>query len=247
MASNQEGMRRMNIVALIPAKSTSQRVKHKNIKKLAGVPLMAYTIRAAIDSDCFEQVIVSTDSLTYSYIAEQYGATVIMRPEIYASPMSPDIDWVHYTMRQIWEAVMPFAFALLRPTSPFRLVTTIRRAVAQFEATRPDSIRAVERVIQHPGKMWYLRGSRLFPLLMSPEDEPWHSQQTQSLPEVWVQNASLEIANTRMMFDTKTIAGTNVEAFHTIGVEGFDINTAWDFIRAEYLIKHRGAVLPEVE
>ena len=238
----------MKIVALIPAKSTSQRVKHKNIKKLAGVPLMAYTIRAAIDSDCFEKVIVSTDSLEYADIAGYYGATVSMRPKAYARPMSPDIDWVQYTMRGMWlENIHPFAFALLRPTSPFRLVTTIRRAVAQFEATRPDSIRAVERVMQHPGKMWYLRGSRLFPLLMSPEDKPWHSQQTQSLPEVWVQNASLEIANTRMMFDTKTIAGTNVEPFFTIGNEGFDINEPWDFIRAEYLIKHRGAVLPEVE
>ena len=238
----------MKTVALIPAKSTSQRVPHKNIKKLAGHPLMAYTIGAAIDSECFDRVIVSTDSPAYKRIAQvEYGAEVIMRPKAYARPMSPDIDWVEYTMRQIWEDTMPFAFALLRPTSPFRLVTTIRRAVEQFEATRPDSIRAVERVTQHPGKMWYLRGSRLFPLLMSPEDKPWHSQQTQSLPEVWVQNASLEIANTRMMFDTKTIAGTNVEPFFTIGNEGFDINVAWDFIRAEYLIKHRGAVLPEVE
>jgi len=236
----------MKTVALIPMKSTSKRVPHKNVKKLAGHPLVAYTIRAAIDSECFEKVVVSTDSPAYEGIAQGYGAEVIMRPKAYAAPMSPDIEWVHYTMRQLWEDVRPYAFAILRPTSPFRLVTTIRRAIHEFVMERPDSIRAVERVTQHPGKMWYIRDEKLIPLMMSPESEPWHSQQSQILPEVWVQNASLEVANTRMMFNTNTIAGTDIRPFFTYGNEGFDINEAWDFIRAEYLIKHRGAVLPDV-
>ena len=237
----------MKTVALIPMKSTSKRVPHKNVKKLAGHPLIAYTICAAIDSKCFEKVVVSTDSPAYEGIAEGYGAKVIMRPKAYARPMSPDIEWVFHAMRLLWDdGIQPFAFSILRPTSPFRLVSTIRRAVNQFELTKPDSIRAVERVMQHPGKMWYVRDEKLIPLLMSPEDKPWHSQQTQSLPPVWVQNASLEVANTRMMFETKTIAGTDIRPFYTYGNEGFDINVAWDFIRAEYLIKHRGAVLPDV-
>ena len=68
------------MIALIPAKSTSRRVKNKNVKELNGHPLMAYTIRAAIDSGVFDEVIVITDSMEYSLIAHKYGAKSAMRP-----------------------------------------------------------------------------------------------------------------------------------------------------------------------
>ena len=63
-------------VCFIPARSGSKRIKDKNIRKLYGHPLIAYTISAAISSNCFERVIACTNSSEYAAIAEQYGAEV---------------------------------------------------------------------------------------------------------------------------------------------------------------------------
>ena len=65
-----------NIVALIPARSGSKRVPDKNIRPLAGHPLIAYSIAAALQSGIFDAVIVSTDSDRYADIARHYGAEI---------------------------------------------------------------------------------------------------------------------------------------------------------------------------
>ena len=129
-------------------------------------------------------------------------------------------------------------FSLLRPTSPFRTAATIRRASARFIAQDGvDSLRAVEKCAQHPGKMWVLDGDRMVPVLPSGSDgQPWHSTPYQALPPVFVQNASLEIAWTRVVFEGRTIAGSVLAPFLTEGYEGFDINDPHDWMVAERLI-----------
>ncbi|EEW7342981.1 acylneuraminate cytidylyltransferase, partial [Escherichia albertii] len=71
----------VNRLAIIPARSGSKGLANKNILMLMGKPLIVYTIDAAISSKCFSKVIVSTDSIEYKYIAEKYGAEVVMRDE----------------------------------------------------------------------------------------------------------------------------------------------------------------------
>jgi N-acylneuraminate cytidylyltransferase len=95
--------------------------------------------------------------------------------------------------------------------------------------------------------MWVLRRNRLLPLLpLSPPQRPWHSSQYQDLPEVYVQNASLEIAWSRVARETGTIAGTVVVPLLTEGQEGFDINDESDWLYAEHLVETRQACLPEI-
>src|SRR5689334_20964380 len=124
----------------------------------------------------------------------------------------------------------------------------IRRAFAGFASqTGVDSLRAVEKCTQHPGKMWVIRGNRMLPLLpFGPAEQPWHSTPYQALPLVYVQNASLEIAWTRVVFERRTIAGDTVVPFVTDGHEGFDINDPADWIVAEKLIADGAAILPNV-
>ena len=87
-----------NIVALIPARSGSKRVPDKNIRPLAGHPLIAYTIAAALGSGIFSDVIVSTDSEHYAEIVKYYGAEVpFLRPAELAGDQSPDIEWLAIT------------------------------------------------------------------------------------------------------------------------------------------------------
>lgn len=237
-------------VAFIPARLGSKRVPGKNVRLLGGHPMIAYTIAPAIESGVFSAVIVSTDSEDIAAVARHYGAEVpFLRPAAFGGDTSPDIEWLEHALGQLrrdgrtWDA-----FSILRPTSPFRSAGTIRRAFARFTAQHGvDSLRAVEKCAQHPGKMWVIRGERMLPLLpFGPADQPWHSTPYQALPPVYVQNASLEIAWTRVVFERRTIAGDVLVPFVTEGHEGFDINDPYDWMVAERLIADGAATLPPV-
>src|SRR5687768_3642076 len=90
------------VVAFIPARSGSVRVPHKNVRPLAGHPLIAYTIAAARGSGVFDAVIVSTDSEDYATIARHYGAEVpFLRTAYISDATSPDIEWVLRTLEAL--------------------------------------------------------------------------------------------------------------------------------------------------
>lgn len=239
-----------SVVALIPARAGSKRVPGKNTRPLGGHPLIAYTIAAARDSGVFADVVVSTDAPETATIARRYGASVpFLRPAALSGDLSPDIEWIEHALATFAEAGRRYdGFAILRPTSPFRQPETIRRAWAAFQVVpAADSLRAVERCRQHPGKMWVRRNELIEPLLAGgPTRPPWHSQPYQALPEVYVQNASLEIAWCRVVAETGTIAGTAIVPFFTEGFEGLDVNDAKDWWYAESLVARGEAVLPRV-
>jgi CMP-N,N'-diacetyllegionaminic acid synthase len=237
-------------VAFIPARQGSKRVPGKNVRAIGGHPMLAYTIVPALESGVFESVIVSTDSEEIAAVARHYGAEVpFLRPGSFAGDTSPDIEWLEHMLVELRRAGREWdCFSLLRPTSPFRTASTIQRAWQTFIAQDGvDSLRAVEKCAQHPGKMWVLRGQRMFPLLpFGPAEQPWHSTPYQALPPVYVQNASLEIAWTRVVFERRTIAGDVLVPFLTEGYEGFDINDPHDWMIAERLLADGVVTLPPV-
>ena len=229
-------------VALIPARSGSKRIKNKNIKLLGGHPLLAYTVRSAIDSGIFDAVICVTDSQIYANIAKHYGAEAEwLRPESISGDLSPDIDWVQWSLNKLKEESRVFdALSILRPTSPFRLSSTIIRAWSLFlNSSHIDSLRAVEKCSQHPGKMWVLNNNNIQPFInKSINNVPWHSSQYASLPEIFVQNASLEIVWSSVISEDRSIAGKKIIPFFTLDEEGFDINKEEDWFLAEqYILK----------
>jgi CMP-N,N'-diacetyllegionaminic acid synthase len=239
-----------SVVALIPARSGSKRVIDKNARVLGGHPLMAYAIAAARASGVFDAVICSTDTGRLARIAHHYGAEIpFLRPAEFATSTSPDIEWVEDMLKRLKAEGRTYdCFSILRPTSPFRTADTIKRAWAAFLAEEGvDSLRAVEKVSQHPGKMWMVQGKRMLPLLPhGPKEQPWHSSQMAALPEVFVQNASLEIAWSRVVFDGRTIAGSSVMPFFTDEAEGFDINNQYDWDYAEAAVAQGKFTLPKV-
>jgi CMP-N,N'-diacetyllegionaminic acid synthase len=240
---------RRSAVAFVPARSGSERVPHKNIRPLAGHPLLAYAIETALQSGVFERVVVSTDSDDIAEVARWYGAEVpFLRPAEYATATSPDIEWLAYTLEQLPERYD--LFALVRATNPFRGPAAIRRGLDQLLATpEADSIRAVELVKQHPGKMWVLArdGRTMQPLLRQSELEvAWHAGQYQALPPVYVQNSALEIAWSRVVSETGSREGAVVAPFLTDGLEGFNVDDEEDWERAERLVAGADATLPSV-
>jgi CMP-N,N'-diacetyllegionaminic acid synthase len=238
-------------VALIPARAGSQRVPGKNVRELAGHPLLAYTIAAARLADVFDAVVVSTDSEEIAAVAERYGAEVPgLRPEEMATSVSPDIEWLRYSLAELSSTGRDFEiFSILRPTSPFRGPETIRRAFEQLVALgdRADSIRAVRPCREHPGKMWVIEDDLMRPLLDQPDGVPLHSRQFASLPPVYIQDSSLEIAWMRAVEEHDSIAGERLAPFLTEGVEGFSIDYPDDWQAAEELVASGVAALPPVE
>lgn len=240
----------MKSVALIPARSGSKRVPNKNILPLAGHPILAYTVCAAIDSGVFDSVICATDSEHYADVARHYGAEVpFLRSAEISGDKSPDIEWVNWILSTLRAKGRNFEiFSILRPTSPFRLPETIRRAWAAFtNDPGADSLRAIERCKQHPGKMWVVRGNRILPVMPFTNDStPWHSSQYAALPEIYAQDASLEIAWSRIALDQNTIAGESIIPFISQGMEGFDINEPEDWLLAENYLANGQARLPSI-
>jgi CMP-N-acetylneuraminic acid synthetase len=237
-----------NAIALIPARSGSERVPQKNIRRLARHPLIAYAIATARQAGIFDRVVCSTDSTEIAEVARRYGAEVpFLRPVEYATSTSPDIEWITDTLERLDERYD--LFAIVRATNPFRGPDAFRRGLEQLLATpEADSIRAVERVKQHPGKMWVVEGRTMRPLLdQSHLDVAWHAGQYQALPEVYVQNSALEIAWTRVVSQTGTREGRVVAPFFTSGYEGFNVDDEEDWERARALVASGAATLPRVE
>ncbi|RLG57828.1 MAG: acylneuraminate cytidylyltransferase family protein [Hadesarchaea archaeon] len=235
------------LLGLIPARAGSKRVPAKNILPLSGHPLIAYTISSAKASGLFDKIVISTDSELIRKVGIHYGAEVpFLRPAKFATSTSPDIQWIKHALSELDEDYD--AFAILRPTSPFRTADTIKRAWREFlRKRRIDSIRAVELCHEHPGKMWIVRGETMRPLLdQSHLKVAWHARQYQALPKVYVQNSCLEIAWTKVVWKYNTREGKVVAPFFTRGTEGFSIDYKHDFYLADLLVKTGEASLPKV-
>jgi N-acylneuraminate cytidylyltransferase len=243
---------KLHQIALIPARSGSKRLPGKNIKLLRGVPLIAYTIKSALDSKLFSEVIVSTDSIEIADIAIKWGASVpMLRPSEYASDDSPDIEWVLHSVDNmvLTPKSLIGCIAILRPTNPLRSVKTIVNAFELFQAEESmDSMRAMEITNSHPGKMWRLdENNRATPFLSQINHMiPTHDRPTQSLEKLWIQNASLEFIRFRSLEQHRTISGKKVFGFIMPGLEGLDINTQLDWDYIENLVNSNTGLLKQI-
>lgn len=124
----------MKKLAIIPARCGSKGIRNKNIRLLCGKPLMAYTIEAAIQSSCFDEVMVSTDCDEYAEIARRFGAEVpFLRSKVNSSDTASSWDMVEEVLQCYHDLGKEFdSFCLLQPTSPLRDAEDIRNAYQLF-------------------------------------------------------------------------------------------------------------------
>lgn len=238
------------MLALIPARSGSVRVPDKNIKNINGHPLLAYSINAALKSGIFEDIVVCTDSSEYAKIASYYGAQVpSLRPSSISGKDSPDSDWVNWILKHEGLDYRRHKYAfILRPTNPFRNHETINRAYKTFLDSNADTLRAVRPVTEHPGKMWVKQQDSIVPLIpLSLSGIPFHSNQTNTLFEAFVQDASLEIFTIQTFLKSNSITGSKIVPFFARGREGFDINTPSDLELMYKIIQDESVKLEKIE
>jgi CMP-N,N'-diacetyllegionaminic acid synthase len=221
-----------DLTILIPARAGSVRVPGKNTRLLDGKPLFLWTVDVARAADAAKVIVSTDDPVIEAWLGYSYRFAIHHRKPEHATADSPDIEW----LLDVLPMVDTPHIAICRPTNPFRTASTIRRGYAAFLGSGADSIRAVTKVTHpHPAKMWRFQGRYMMPILMGshPDGTPYHSSPTQSLPEVYAQNASLEIVHRAIVECTKTISGYRIAPFLTDARESFDINTEADFAVAD--------------
>lgn len=153
----------MEVLAIIPARSGSKSVIDKNIRIVAGKPMLAWSIEHAKASRLINRVIVSTDSEKYADIAREYGAEVpFIRPAEYATDTALDIDVFRHALNWLAEneGYHPDIVVQLRPTYPKRNPKDIDAMIEMLaNAPEADSVRSVALAGEVPYKMWVLPGN----------------------------------------------------------------------------------------
>ena len=184
--------------ALVLARGGSKGLPGKNLRPLAGHPLIAWSIGAGRAAASVERVICSTDSEEIAAVARRYGAeTPFLRPAALAGDMSTDLDVFDHAVRWLAEhGEAPDLLVQLRPTCPFRDPRWIDEAVARMRADPAIScLRSVTPAEHTPYKMWHMGedGARLEPLLSVPGMPEAYNMPRQALPVVYRHTGQLDV------------------------------------------------------
>ena len=232
----------MKNIAIILARSGSKGLPHKNIRDLAGHPLMAYTIKAALNSGMFERVMVSTDSEEYAEIARRYGAEV---PFLRSAQTSGDKS-------SSWSAVMEVleqykvqlgetfdVVALLQVTSPLRTGEHIKQAFQQMEKTGANSLYSVCET-EFP-----LISCKIVPDTMCMNDaqnavnvDPHLYLPRQTQPVTCRVNGAIYLYKTDALFSDEYMYATKCYGYMMDKISSIDVDDLEDFTIAEALMKH---------
>lgn len=223
------------VCALIPARCGSKGVRDKNIRVINGKPMLAYSVESALSSKLVDSVVVSTDSERYAEIARGYGAQIpFLRPADIASDSATDYDVFRHFLEWLKQNrhELPEAIVHLRPTHPFRKEGDIDAMVETLLANQDvDSVRSVSRARQTPYKMWvFERDSTMKPVATCDVEEAYNAPR-QALPEVFMQNACIDVVRTSTLIEKQSMTG-DVIAGYVMDYD-FDIDTEDDFLKAE--------------
>lgn len=229
------------VLAIIPAREGSKGLPGKNIKLLADHPLIAYSIKAALESPLISRVIVSTDSLQIADIASRYGAEVpFLRPARYALDASTDLEvfthaleWLERQEKYIPELVVQF-----RPTSPIRFQGDIENCIRKMQHSSADSLRVVTEAFYTPFKMWKMNDDlTMDPLLKSDRICEPYNQPRQDLPVVYWQTGTLDVIKTQTIIGQKSMSGKKILPYLIDQKFAIDIDDALSFQKAEEAIR----------
>lgn len=191
----------MKNIAIIPARSGSKGLKDKNIIDLNGKPLMYYTIKAALESKCFDEVMVSTDSDQYAEIARKCGASVpFLRSEEMSGDLADSWDTVREVLIKYRMSDKKFDFvALLQPTSPLRDADDIKSAFELMIESNVDSAVSVTEV-EHPIQWCFELPTNC--ILSELGNTKYLHMRRQELPTYYHENGAIYIASANKIMDS---------------------------------------------
>ena len=226
------------ILCLIPARSGSKGIPHKNIKDFKGKPLLAWSIEQAQNSKYQMKIIVSTDSKKYRKIAIKYGAEApFLRPSEISQDLSTDFECIKHALDWLKtnEKYSPDIILHLRPTQPCRKVDDIDACLDIFinQREKYDSLRTVVPFGKSPYKMYSITNNTLTPLFQTYKNinEPYN-QCRQKLPQCYLHNGYIDILNAKNI-DKNMLSGEKIYPYVMKKTDTIDIDTNEDWEKAK--------------
>lgn len=230
----------MKTLAVIPARGGSKAIPLKNLKLLAGRPLIVYTIDAARQSRHIDRLVVSTDHHDIAAIARDAGAEVIMRPPDFATDEAPtELALLHVldTLKAA-ESYEPDAVMTLEPTSPLRTGRLIDRSVETLIEHDADSVISVTETRQCLGRIIDGRFQYLI------EGQPRRRQERAPL---YYESSTVYLTRTDVLRRRRSVLGERLYAVVAEPDEAIDVNTPLDFVVAEAVMRWRQEQRPAGE
>lgn len=230
----------MGNLALIPARSGSKGLIHKNIKPIHGKPLLVYSIEAAKASGIFDEIYVSTDSKDYADIAVQYGASVpFLRSPENSTDTASSWDVVKEALRRYEEISRHFDMVtLLQPTTPLRTGEDILGAFEIFRNDQANSVVSVCEMDHSPLWSNTLPEDRSLCNFIRPEVM---NKQRQKLDTYYRINGAIYMVATKYLLECSNIYEANSIAYIMDRERSIDIDNALDFTIAEAIMSNMQA------
>jgi len=223
------------ILAIIPARSGSKGLKDKNIKKLNGKPMIAYTIKAAQKSGIFKDIIVSTDSKKYARIAEKFGAQIpFLRPDYLANDYASTNEVILHTLNEMKRKEKKYDyFMLLQPTSPLRTKENIKEAYQLLIKKKANAVISVCKTDHNPLLINTLDETLSLDNFL---DEAKNTRR-QDMPDYYRINGAIYLSKVDYFINFKDFYKENSFAYLMSKEKSVDVDDKIDFKLAEILIK----------
>jgi len=226
-------------IGLITARGGSKSIPQKNIKMLAGKPLIAWTIEAAQESKGLSRVIVSTDDEKIAEVARQWGAEVpFIRPAELALDDSSSISVVLHAINWMEESegFSPDYVMLLQPTSPLRTAEDIDQSIELARKKRAVAVVSVCEAVHHPYDCKRVLGDETLADFISTDIVYLRRQ---DLPPAYALNGAIYLCQRMSLLREQTFYPEGTIAYIMPPDRSLDIDTMWDWHLAELIIKDK--------
>lgn len=227
----------MKILGIIPARGGSKGIPGKNIKFLAGKPLLAYTAEAAKASELLSRVILSSDDPEIISVGKELEIEVpFNRPKELAGDATTSLEVIQHAVKFLKEQGEEYsAVCLLQPTTPFRYNGLIDEAIEKFESGDYDSLISVRKVPAEFNPHWIFE-EKDGKLQIATGEENIISRR-QELPKAYHRDGAVYITKTTVLLEQNSIFGKKIGYIDTTGSAYVNIDTPVDWDEAEKLVE----------
>jgi CMP-N,N'-diacetyllegionaminic acid synthase len=238
---------RGEVIAVVPARSGSKGVADKNIRPLAGYPLIGYSICAGMQVPQISRVIVSTDSQKYADIAMHYGADIpFLRPAAISRDDSDDLAFFIHLIEWLItnEGAAPEFLVHLRPTTPLRSPAVIEKAIDQFLTSDHTSLRSAHVMSESAYKSFEISDDRWVRMCGAGPNLDLSNFGRQQYPLTYEANGYVDIVRTDFIRQQERLHGEKVMPFIT--KRTYEIDEEADIELITYFAQQENELIKEL-
>lgn len=230
-----------SFLAIIPARGGSKGLLGKNMKELCGKPLIAWSIKAGLESKYIDEVMVTTDSKEIAIVAKAHGAVVpFLRPDYLAGDTATTFDAIKHAI-DFYKTELRKKFdyiVLLEPTSPLREVCDIDVAIETLLNSSSDAIVGISKTEgQNPAFLITLNENNR---LLGYENSDMKVLRRQDVKDVYFFEGTIYISKTKTLLDKKTFYHQNTLGYEVPKYKSLEIDDMEDFVMVEAIMKYKG-------